>query len=137
MTLSWAEPAQTVLAQAVPDLAGLWSALYAAQNAALWLAHADPAVGDPRCSEAAADLGALAELEWAQPAGAVVDLGPVPHLSFADCLADTVELLRGIVMLAARAVRVGDDLAVPELVAVSRSVHLVATAHLRLTGQRP
>jgi hypothetical protein len=140
MRLLWAEPARTVVAEAPPALEGLWSAIYAAENAALWLALADPAVGDPRCSEAAADLcEALGELEWVQPdvmAGAVIDLGPVTPLDdFGVCLAQTAGVLRGIVELAGEVVGVGGEhLGVSELVAVSRAVHLVANAYRRLTG---
>jgi hypothetical protein len=139
MRLLWAEPERVVVQQASPGLPGLWSALCVAQNAALWLAMSDPAVGDPRCSEAAADLTeAMGELEWVDPAvvgGEVVELGPVTPLDdFAVCLAQTAELLRSIVGLAGTVIRHGEEPGVAEMVAISRTVHLVAAAYRRLTG---
>jgi hypothetical protein len=136
----WAQPARTLIASSTIGMAGFWSAVYAAQNAVLWLGVSDPRRWDISCTEAAMDLAeALSDLEWVSPwlaAGEGVDLGPVTPLDdFDSCVRQTAGLLRATVELAARMLASPEvELDIPELLAVSRAVHLVSDAHVRLTG---
>ena len=76
----WVQPARELLAEAEPGMPAVWSAVFAAQNAALWLEASNPDAGDSSTTEASMDLTeALSELEWVQPwlaAGDVVDPAP-------------------------------------------------------------
>ena len=137
----WVQPAHELLEDAEPGMPAVWSAVFAAQNAALWLEASNPDVGDSSTTEASMDLTeALSELEWVQPwlaAGDVVDLGPVASPDeYELCVLQAAELVRAAVeqtvrMLAAPEV----ELTVPELVSLSRAVKLLSDAHVRLTGR--
>lgn len=143
MSALWTGPARVLVDRAAPDLAGLWSLLFAAQRGALRLAL-DPRVDrDLSLTLAAMDLGeALEELEWCHPDlsdGAVaLDLGPIPYGATDDCRRAIGELLAGALSRTVDTLRrSGPDLPSGDVLCLARVVHLLSSALGRLGSRRP
>jgi hypothetical protein len=148
MTQNWDEPARLTIerlmleAEAAHDLSGLWSLLKAAQQPTLRLAMNPLADPDLSMTHAAMDLReVLEELEWAHPAipmmAVAVDVGE-PANDLAGCRDAIAALLGRALQAATLALRVpprGADTA--EILMLSRVVHLLTTAHLRVVGRLP
>ena len=114
-----------------------------AQTAALLLSLAGPLVDEQPLSAVALDLAeAVEELEWARPElaahGASLDLILIPDGDLAQGRAALAGLLRVALGMTAGLLRDPEQpLDTAELLAVSRVVTLVGTAHVGTTGQLP
>ena len=139
----WSEPAREVVDRLGAGLDALWAVLFAAQTAALLLSLAGPLVDEQPLSAVAMDLAeAVEELEWARPElaahGVGLDLTPIPDGDLTQGRAGLAGLLRVALDVATGLLRDPDQpLDTPELLAVSRVVTLLGTAHVGTTGQLP
>lgn len=140
MTVSWTGPARELVDRLGAGVDALWSLAYSAQSGALRLATVEPLDEDFALSEAAMDLAdALGEIEWARPeltgVAITVDLGP-------PCWDDVIAYRDAIAGLLAAAIDVvvallrdpAEELDTPDVLALARVVHLVGSAHQRVTG---
>lgn len=121
----------------------LWAVLFAAQATALLLSLAGPLVDEQPLSTVGLDLAeAVEELEWARPELAARSVGldpaPIPGGDLAQDRAALAGMLRVALGLAAGLLRdPSQPLDTAELLAVSRVVTLLGTAHLGTTGRLP
>ena len=140
---SWEATAGRVVDRLGVGMDALWAVLFAAQTAALLLSLAGPLVDDQPLSTVAMDLvEAVEELEWARPElaahGVGLDLVPIPDGDLARGRAGLAGLLRVALDVATGLLRDPDrPLDTAELLAVSRVVTLLGTAHVGTTGQLP
>ena len=140
---SWEVTAGRVVDRLGVGLDALWAVLFAAQTAALLLSLAGPLVDEQPLSAVAMDLAeAVEELEWARPElaahGLSLDLAPLPDGDLAQGRAALAGLLRVALGMTAGLLRDPEQpLDTAELLAVSRVVTLVGTAHVGTTGQLP
>lgn len=143
MGVLWTRPARVLVAELGASLGDLWSLVFAAQRGALRLALDRGLDGDLSLTLAAMDLGeALEDLEWAHPGlpavSVAVDLGPVPVDGVRDCLNAIAVLLAGGLDVAADLLRgSARDLDTPDVLCLARVVHLLSSAHVRVTGEMP
>lgn len=135
MTVSWTEPARELVDRLGVGMEALWSLVFSAQEGALRLATVAPLDQDFALSDAGLGLAdALAELEWARPelaAGVSVELGPVPWNDVIAYRQAIAGLLTAALEVVADLLR-SAELDTPDLLALSRVVHLVSAAHQRV-----
>lgn len=141
MTTSWRQSAQVLVERCV-GMEGLWSLIYAAQRGVLRLALDPHLDRDLSLTYAAIDLGeAVGELEWAYPQlparSPAVDLGPVSAARAEECRETLAALLSRALEVAAGIVCEDRDLGSAEALAVTRVIHLITSAHDRITGRLP
>ena len=141
MTTSWRQPAQVLVARCA-GMEGLWSLIYAAQHGVLRLAL-DPYLDrDLSLTYAAIDLGeAIGELEWTYPqlpaTSPAVDLGPASADRAEECREALAALLSRALEVTAGIVRDDHGLDSADALAVARVIHLLTSAHDRITGRLP
>jgi hypothetical protein len=139
----WSRPAGEVVDRLGVGLDALWAVLFAAQTGALLLSLAGPLVDEQPLSAVALDLAeAVAELEWVHPElaarGVAVDLAPIPAGDLAEGRDALAGLLQVGLDLAGRLLRdPAEPLDTAELLAVSRVITLLGTAHVGTTGRLP
>ena len=131
-----------MLVERCAGMEGLWSLIYAAQRGVLRLALDPHLDRDLSLTYAAIDLGeAIGELEWAYPqlpaTSPAVDLGPASADRAEECREALAALLSRALEVAAGLVRDHHDLSSADALAVARVIHLLTSAHDRITGRLP
>ena len=131
-----------MLVERCVGMEGLWSLIYAAQRGVLRLALDPHLDRDLSLTFAAIDLGeAIGELEWAYPqlpaTSPAVDLGPASVARVDECREALAALLSRALEVAAGIVRDDRDLGSADALAVARVIHLITSAHDRITGRLP
>jgi hypothetical protein len=140
---AWEVTAERVVDRLGVGLDALWAVLFAAQTGALLLSLAGPLVDEQPLSAVALDLAeAVEELEWVHPElaarGVAVDLAPIPAGDLSQGRDALAGLQRVGLDLATRLLRdPGEQLDTSALLAVSRVVTLIGTAHVGTTGRLP
>ena len=131
-----------MLVERCAGMEGLWSLMYAAQHGVLRLALDPHLDRDLSLTFAAIDLGeAIGELEWAYPqlpaTSPAVDLGRASADGAEECREALAALLSRGLEVAAGIVREDRDLDSADALAVARVIHLLTSAHDRITGRLP
>ena len=131
-----------MLVERCAGMEGLWSLIYAAQRGVLRLALDPHLDRDLSLTYAAIDLGeAIGELEWAYPqlpaTSPAVDLGPASAARVKDCREALAALLNRALEVAAGIVCDDLDMDSVDALAVARVIHLLTSAHDRITGRLP